>query len=165
MLIARGYRILVSHSKNSAQPVFALADNEALTDRYKGVAMMWTHYIQQRSTNVIYETSASEDIHSFRLRVHHKKKHLVQQYLQQVRKQAEQIEKQGRELLVRWQSALPLEAAWAHYQHALDICWAQRTCLTDQLGWQLLCLHDTGLVAILVCAHVHWPCSHCCLKT
>ena len=94
-------RILVSQPKNSAQPVFALADNEALTDTYMGITLLWTHYVQQRSTNVIsYDQTASEDIHSFRLRVHHKRKHIIEQYLQHVRQEAAVMEKKGRELLV-----------------------------------------------------------------
>lgn len=94
-------RVLVSQPKNSAHPVFALADNEALSDMYMGISMLWTHYISQRSTAVISENSTtSEDIHSFRLRVHHKHQHMVQQYLEHVRKEAEVIEKKGRELLV-----------------------------------------------------------------
>jgi len=81
--------------------VFALADNEALTDMYMGVSIFWTHYISQRSATVISESStASEDIHSFRLRIHHKHKHIVEQYLQHVRQEADVIEKKGRELLV-----------------------------------------------------------------
>ena len=91
----------MSQPKNSAQPVFALADNEALTDTYMGIAMLWTHYISQRTAPVISENqSASEDIHSFRLRVHNKHKHIVEQYLQHVRQEADTIEKKGRELLV-----------------------------------------------------------------
>lgn len=99
--VAAARRILVSQPKNSAQPVFALADNEALTDMYMGITLLWTHYVQQRSTNVIsYDQTASEDIHSFRLRVHHKRKHIIEQYLQHVRKEAAVMEKKGRELLV-----------------------------------------------------------------
>ncbi len=95
------FRVLVSQPKNSAQPVFALADNEALTDKYMGIAMLWTHYISQRTAPIISENqSASEDIHSFRLRVHNKHKQVVEQYLKYVRQEADVIEKKGRELLV-----------------------------------------------------------------
>ena len=95
-------RVLVSQPKNSAQPVFTLADNEALIDHYKGVSFLWTHYVTQRTAAVISESAAvSEDTHSFRLRVHHKHNAIIPQYLQYVRKQAAEMEKKGRELLVR----------------------------------------------------------------
>lgn len=95
-------RVLVSQPKNSAHPVFALADNEALIDSYMGIPMLWTHFVSQRSTAVLsFESSTvSEDIHSFRLRVHNKHQHMLQQYLAHVRKQADIIEKKGKELLV-----------------------------------------------------------------
>lgn len=109
----------MSQPKNSAQPVFALADNEALTDKYMGIAMLWTHYISQRTAPIISENqSASEDIHSFRLRVHNKHKRVVEQYLKYVRQEADIIEKKGRELLV---SCMPQSCVLLLVMHSL-IC-------------------------------------------
>ena len=62
--------------------------------------MLWTHYITTRTAAVITETAGSEDTHSFRLRVHRKHAYIIQQYLQHIRKEAAEMEKKGRELLV-----------------------------------------------------------------
>lgn len=96
------FRVLVSQPKNSAQPVFALADNEALVDTYKAITVLWTHYITQRTTAVISENVGSEETHSFRLRVHRKHTNIIQQYLQHIRREAAEMEKKGRELLVQF---------------------------------------------------------------
>ena len=92
--------MLVSQPKNSAQPVFALADNEALADAYKGVTVLWTHYITQRTAAVISESAGSEETHCFRLRVHRKHTNIVPQYLHHIRREAAEMEKKDRELLV-----------------------------------------------------------------
>ena len=112
----------MSQPKNSAQPVFALADNEALTDKYMNISMLWTHYISQRSTTVISENqSASEELHSFRLRVHHKHSYIVPQYLEHVRREADAIEKGNRELLVSTLATIYLLSTGSQHLSSVDI--------------------------------------------
>ena len=77
-----------------------MADNEALADAYKGVTVLWTHYITQRTAAVISESAGSEETHCFRLRVHRKHTNIVPQYLHHIRREAAEMEKKDRELLV-----------------------------------------------------------------
>ncbi len=94
-------RVLISQPKNSASPVYALADNEDFIDVYEGVSFNWVHFVNQRQgTIVAVDSSVAEEIRSFQLKVLAKHQHLIPKYISHIIKRAAELEQLNRELLV-----------------------------------------------------------------